>query len=287
MEEKLREALDLVSFSSAVARISSGLYSFGPHVVARVMLTGDDVVASQDDGPYEPIAEFIRRLAQAQAQPAQSLAAPVRSSSEEPRQGGPVSWRSSSEEPRRQGGSLSWAGSTHVIPSGPAPVPETPPIGAARTSPFTSRPQSPRAQPPQLQGPGGMQQFVVPGTGVVPPMAPTLAGVASFRTLSPQKGEPGSDSVAVQPRLPGMIAQAHTPSTPERLRPAARPITPVSFQGQRISAHSASSGQAPLAQPAVPGPARVGPAGRGIGTVSRLRAHAPCSVMGGAGGRSG
>mmetsp|Transcript_33659 Transcript_33659/g.106927 ORF Transcript_33659/g.106927 Transcript_33659/m.106927 type:complete len:722 (-) Transcript_33659:224-2389(-) len=64
MEQKLREALDEASFECAVVRVETGIYNFGPAVRAMVKLTPEnDVVASRDDGHFQPIGEFIRNIA--------------------------------------------------------------------------------------------------------------------------------------------------------------------------------------------------------------------------------
>jgi len=65
MEHKLREALDRASFECAVVRIETGVYDFGPNVRAVVELTQDnEVVASQGDGVFEPIDDFIQNIAE-------------------------------------------------------------------------------------------------------------------------------------------------------------------------------------------------------------------------------
>lgn len=64
MEAKLRDALDKAAFECAVVRIEPGLYNFGPSVEAVVELTEEEeVIASRLGGPFEPIDDFIRRVA--------------------------------------------------------------------------------------------------------------------------------------------------------------------------------------------------------------------------------
>lgn len=67
MEQRLREALDRASFESAVVRVESGIYNFGPTVRAVVELTADnEVVATHwpcdNDSPWEPIDDFIHNI---------------------------------------------------------------------------------------------------------------------------------------------------------------------------------------------------------------------------------
>lgn len=63
MEAKLRDALDRAAFECAVVRVEPGVYNFGPSVQAVVELSeAEEVLASRDGGPFEPIDEFILRV---------------------------------------------------------------------------------------------------------------------------------------------------------------------------------------------------------------------------------
>jgi len=188
MEGKLRDALDRAAFECAVVRVEPGVYNFGPSVQAVVQLTeNDEVVASRDGGPFEPIDSFIQRV------------------------GEEGSGGSGSEEPE-----VMEEAAPRQLPTQPAQVPPMP-------QPQTQQQPQPQPQPqpqqPQPQMLNTQQPFVPPlpsmpaarltgGAGLAGPSifacsGGSCAGAAGFTTTAAATiataGQPSISPRAVSP----------------------------------------------------------------------------------------
>lgn len=156
MEGKLRGALDKAAFECAVVRVETGVYNFGPSVQAVVELTAsEEVVASRNGGPFEPIDNFIMRVAE-ESRRASSRQSLIDEGSPTP--------------PQRHASPPQPAAATAPAPA--APQPQAAP--AAQAAP-TAAPQ-PQAQDPAMRQPQVLPPVTIPAARACATASPRPAG---------------------------------------------------------------------------------------------------------------
>lgn len=213
MEQRLREALDGASFECAVVRVESGIYDFGPSVRAVVKLTAEgEVVACQGEGPWVPIDDFIRDIAQSrQLQEAPAAASDAGATGRE--RATPMEVDASGQTPGRRVAAPAAAPRLGTMPQamGMTAISSIP---AQSVTQSTSPPRMPpQAAIPLSQGPVLHKVRAVSPSGNEGSIETSASNVPSMVT-APMLGRQSAGSTPERLRMPGQPPPGTLGSTP-------------------------------------------------------------------------